>query len=84
MTGSVGKDGVPCWMAGAVRTLQKEMCALKVSVVERTERERHSGVILEQLKNAQKDMCELRGFSRDVQLKNAHAGDLEREVDFGW
>ena len=42
---SVGKNEATCWMAGAVRILQKEI------VVERMERELHFGLILEQLES---------------------------------
>ena len=72
--GSVGKDGATCLLAGAVRILLKGVCELKGPVVERTERERHFGVILEQLKNAEKEMCELK-----VVLVRRSAQELARE-----
>ena len=57
---------------GAVRILQKEMCELKGSVVERTERERQSnlGKLWDEL--AEEHITQ-------EQLKKAHAGDLERD-----
>ena len=61
--GSVGKNGVTCWMAGAVRIVQKAM------IVERTERERHFGVIKEQLEFL---------VRRSATEQNVHAEDSER------
>ena len=60
--GSVGIDGATCWRAGAMRILQKEVEESEGTVVDCTERERHFGVILEELENAQEGMCKLKGF----------------------
>ena len=61
-----------CWLAGAVHALPKQVYELKELLVERTERERQSylGKILDEM--AEK-------YITQEQLKNAHAGDLERD-----
>ena len=70
--GSGGVDVATCWLAGAVRALQKEVRELKEPHVERTEIERQS------YRGKMQDELAERHITQE-QLQNAHSGDLERD-----
>ena len=66
--GNGGMSGAMCWLAGAVRTLQKEVYELKGT--RGAHGQSYLGKILDEL--AEKHITQ-------EQLKHAHAGDLERD-----
>ena len=65
-----GGDGATCWLAGAVRVLQKEVCELK-------------GLLGERPSDLGKDQDELAEMHITKKLKNAHATTVAKSYGFG-